>query len=52
MSGRGTNALHGDRFSDHRFMTNDFRLLLHALACNLLVRLTQKVVSDLVPIEH
>ena len=24
--------LHGDRLSDHRFLANDFRLLMHALA--------------------
>lgn len=30
--------LHGDRLSDTRFMANYFRLLMHALAYNLLVR--------------
>ena len=29
--------LHGDRLSDHRFMANYFRLLMHALSYNLLV---------------
>ena len=33
--------LHGDRLSDHRFMANYFRLLMHALAYNLLVRQRQ-----------
>jgi hypothetical protein len=31
-------GLHADRLSDHRFMANSFRLYLHALAANLLVR--------------
>lgn len=33
----------GDRLSDHRYMANCFRLFMHALACNLLVRLRQLV---------
>lgn len=32
-------GLRGDRLSDHRFMANYFRLYLHCLAANLLVRL-------------
>lgn len=33
----------GDRLSDHRFMANLFRLCLHALALNLLIRLRSKL---------
>lgn len=33
--------LHGDRLSDHLFLANYFRLLMHALAYNLLVRQRQ-----------
>jgi hypothetical protein len=33
----------GDRLSDHRFMANLFRLCLHALALNLLVRLRREL---------
>jgi hypothetical protein len=33
----------GDRLSDHRYMANCFRVFLHALAANLLVRLRQLV---------
>jgi hypothetical protein len=36
-------SLGADRLSDHRFMANYFRLYLHALAANLLVRLRQLV---------
>jgi hypothetical protein len=35
--------LHMDRLSDHRFCANYFRLYLHALAMNLLVRLRRQV---------
>lgn len=35
--------LMGDRLSDHRYMANCFRMFLHALAANLLVRLRQLV---------
>lgn len=35
--------LHGDRLSDHRFMANFFRLYLHAMTLNMLVRLRQVV---------
>lgn len=31
--------LNGDRLSDHRFMANMFRLFLHALALNIMIRL-------------
>jgi hypothetical protein len=33
----------GDRLSDHRFMANLFRLCLHALALNLLIRLRSEL---------
>lgn len=33
----------GDRLSDHRFMANQFRLCLHAVALNLLVRLRSEL---------
>jgi hypothetical protein len=33
----------GDRLSDHRFMANLFRLCMHALALNLLIRLRSKL---------
>jgi Transposase DDE domain group 1 len=39
-----------DRLSDHRFCANLFRLYLHALAMNLLVRVRQ-VVAEAVPAE-
>jgi hypothetical protein len=39
-----------DRLSDHRFMANLFRLYLHALALNLLVRL-RRLVADPMPAE-
>src|SRR5271154_4863071 len=39
-----------DRLSDHRFMANLFRLYLHALALNLLVRL-RRLVADPLPAE-
>lgn len=35
--------LHGDRLSDHRFLANFFRLYLHAMALNLLIRLRRTV---------
>jgi len=35
----------GDRLSDHRYLANCFRLFMHALACNLLVRL-RRLVAD------
>jgi hypothetical protein len=38
-------SLSADRLSDHRFMANYFRLYLHALAANLLVRVRQ-IVAD------
>ncbi len=41
--------LHGDRLSDHRFMANYFRLLMHALAYNLLVRQRQWIADPPVP---
>jgi len=37
--------LHGDRLSDHRFLANFFRLYLHAMALNLLVRL-RRIVAE------
>lgn len=37
--------LHGDRLSDHRFMANYFRLLMHALAYNLLVQ-QRRLIAD------
>ena len=36
-------GLEADRLSDHRFMANYFRLYLHTLAANLLVRLRQAI---------
>lgn len=36
-------GLEMDRLSDHRFVANSFRLYLHALAMNLLVRLRRQV---------
>ena len=41
--------LHGDRLSDHRFMANYFRLLMHALAYNLLVRQRQWIADPPAP---
>lgn len=41
--------LHGDRLSDHRFMANYFRLLMHALAYNLLVRQRQWIARPPAP---
>ena len=32
-----------DRLSDHRFLSNHFRLYLHAAALNLLVRLRREI---------
>jgi hypothetical protein len=40
-----------DRLSDHRFMANYFRLYLHCLAGNLLVRM-RKLVADPPPVEE
>lgn len=37
--------LHGDRLSDHRFLANFFRLYLHVMALNLLVRLRRTIVD-------
>src|SRR5829696_8575986 len=36
-----------DRLSDHRFMANHFRLYLHAVAMNLLVRLRRFIAEPL-----
>ena len=41
--------LHGDRLSNHRFMANYFRLLMHALAYNLLVRQRQWIADPPAP---
>jgi hypothetical protein len=38
-------GLQADRLSDHRFMANYFRLYLHTLAANLLVRLRQAIAA-------
>jgi hypothetical protein len=38
-----------DRLSDHRFMANYFRLYLHAVAMNLLVRLRRQVAEPVAP---
>ena len=38
-----------DRLSDHRFVANYFRLYLHALAMNLLVRLRRLIAEPLPP---
>lgn len=38
-------SLSADRLSDHRFMANYFRLYLHCLAANLLVRVRQAVAN-------
>ena len=43
-------GLEMDRLSDHRFLANLFRLYLHALALNLLVRL-RRLVADPMPVE-
>jgi hypothetical protein len=40
-------GLQADRLSDHRYFANLFRLYLHTLAYNLLVRLRQEVVDPL-----
>jgi len=40
-------GLEMDRLSDHRFVANSFRLYLHALAMNLLVRLRRQVADPL-----
>jgi len=37
--------LMGDRLSDHRYLANCFRIFMHALACNLLVRL-RRLIAD------
>lgn len=42
-------SLRGDRLSDHRFMANYFRLYLHCLAANLLVRLRRVVANAPAP---
>jgi len=42
-------SLCADRLSDHRFMANDFRLYLHALAANLLVRVRRVVANPPLP---
>jgi hypothetical protein len=41
--------LKADRLSDHRYMANLFRLMMHTLAYNLLVRLRQLVEAPPVP---
>jgi hypothetical protein len=43
--------LHMDRLSDHRFCANYFRLYLHALAMNLLVRMRRRVALPEPPAE-
>ena len=43
-------GLSADRLSDHRYLANSFRLYLHALAANLLVRLRQVVASPPKPL--
>jgi hypothetical protein len=43
--------LKADRLSDHRYLANCFRLMLHTLGCNLLVRLRQ-LVADPPPVER
>lgn len=40
-----TVDLNADRLSDHRYMANLFRIMMHALSCNLLARL-RGVVAD------
>jgi hypothetical protein len=42
----------GDRLSDHRFMANLFRLCLHALALNLLIRLRSALPDQPTPEER
>ena len=42
-------SLRADRLSDHRFMANYFRLYLHALAANLLVRVRRQVADPPLP---
>ena len=42
-------SLSADRLSDHRFMANYFRLYLHVLSANLLVRVRQLVADPPVP---
>jgi DDE family transposase len=42
-------GLNADRLSDHRFMANYFRLYLHALAANLLVRVRREVADPPTP---
>lgn len=39
----------GDRLSDHRYLANCFRIFLHALTCNLLVRLRRLVAAPPLP---
>jgi hypothetical protein len=45
-------GLCADRLSDHRYLANSFRLSLHALAANLLVRLRRVVASPPKPLPH
>jgi hypothetical protein len=42
--------LKADRLSDHRYMANLFRLMMHTLACNLLARLRQLVADPPAPL--
>ena len=37
----------GERLSDHRFVANLFRLLMHATALNLIIRLRRRIVAVL-----
>jgi len=43
-------SLRGDRLSDHRFMANYFRLYMHCLAANLLVRVRRVVAQPPAPL--
>ena len=45
------SELLGDRLSCHRFLANYFRLMLHAAAWNLLIRLRRVVADPTVPVE-
>ena len=42
--------LSADRLSDHRYMANVFRLMMHTLACNLLARVRQLVADPPEPL--
>jgi hypothetical protein len=42
--------LKADRLSDHRYMANLFRLMMHTLACNLLARLRRLVADPPAPL--